>query len=91
MVLTDYYAIVSKNTTTAITLKKYLEPFYEIAIMPTLREISDSCSISLRVQPKDIVNVVDFIKRSDVSESMYDIYKIGKEDGALAIELYGGR
>lgn len=49
----SYYLFTFHSTHDAIASKQYLEKRLSILIMPTLREISNSCGISIRVKEED--------------------------------------
>lgn len=74
----DYYLITFESTHGAIASQKYLEKTMKIVIMPTLREISNSCGISIRVQPENYKEAAEKMEKFTVKD--YHIYSIqGKE------------
>lgn len=72
----EYYVIVFSSTHTAIAAQKYLSSFIKVVIMPTLREISDSCGISIRIIPEDFNKVSLLMKEWKMDENMYHFYHI---------------
>ncbi len=77
----EYYVIVFANTHTAISVEKYLSADFKIAIMPTLREISKSCGISVRLESEDYPTIRERMSSSDFDPTMYHFYHVVKEDG----------
>ena len=50
----DYYLFTFHSSHEAIAAHKKLSEHMQAVIMPTLREISKSCGISVRIEPADI-------------------------------------
>ena len=82
----EYYLIVFANTHTAISVEKFLSADYKIAIMPTLREISKSCGISVRVNPEDFPSVRESLAHSEFDPEMYHYYHVRKENDQNRVE-----
>ena len=70
----DYYLITFVSTHSAISSQKYLGEKIKITIMPTLREISHSCGISIRIKPEDIEVAKEVMANSSIKD--YQIYSI---------------
>lgn len=74
----EYYLFAFESTHGAITSKKNLEKEIDLVMMPTLREISSSCGISLRIEPKDLERAKKLMEESGVTG--YALYFVcGKE------------
>ena len=73
----EYYLITFQSTHDAIVSKQYLGEKLPIVIMPTLREISNSCGISIRVQEGHDKMARELMEKGPVRE--YKIYKIAKD------------
>lgn len=74
----DYYSITFQSTHSAIASEKYLSQAIKVRIMPTLREISNSCGISIRIDPKDYEEAKEKMENFTVED--YHIYFVqGKE------------
>ena len=48
---TEFYVISFENTHSAMEAQKILRPRYSITVIPTLREVSQSCGISVMLPP----------------------------------------
>ena len=71
-----FYLITFENTHTAIQTKKLLTGRMPIRTIPTLREISASCGISIRVEDGYLDALQNFLKTSDLNPKMYELYRI---------------
>lgn len=71
-----YYLITFANTHTAIAAQKYLKERISFQIMPTLREISDSCGISLKVQNDSPETIISLLNSFEAENNLYQIYWI---------------
>lgn len=67
--------------------QSYLDHYAEITVMPTLREISASCGISIRFPEKELKKVVKAMKKLNLSEQMFQIYEIREENGTISTSL----
>lgn len=73
----EYYLITFHSTHAAIGTQKYLTGEGEkIMIMPTLREISASCGISIRVNPQDFTSVLKKMPPPGMEENSFQYYHI---------------
>lgn len=72
----EYYLITFSSTHTAMAMQKHLEGKLRFHVMPTLREISASCGISLKIEsiPYDIL--LEHLKLFSDTQEMYQIYLI---------------
>lgn len=68
-----YYLISFSNTHTAIATQKFFTGKIEFCIMPTLREISHSCGISIRV------NESVLLCKSTAKEYSFPLFQLMKE------------
>ena len=65
-----YYTMAFKSTHSAVAAENYLSKIIEVTVMPTLRSISASCGISLRIEEADITRLVRILKdRPDIINS----------------------
>lgn len=74
----EYYLITFSSTHSAISSQKYLEKIIKVVIMPTLREISNSCGISIRVAREDYIKASEQMKKHTVKD--YHIYYVQKKE-----------
>lgn len=72
----EYYLITFVNTTTAMTAQKSLKGKLDFHIMPTLREISGSCGISMKIQPSALAEAQTYMKELFPASSLYRFYHI---------------
>ncbi|MBU4438153.1 MAG: DUF3343 domain-containing protein [Acetobacterium sp.] len=82
-----YYVITFANTHSAITAQSHLESFAKVSIMPTLREISAGCGISIRFLPEELDHVMAGLKSLGLAEQMFKVYKISEENGTISPSL----
>lgn len=83
----NYCIIAFNNTHGAITTQKYLQEQVKITIMPTLRQISAACGISIRFDPEDLDIVTSLMENFPLDKGMYKIYKIKFENQQYELEL----
>lgn len=82
----SYYLISFSNTHTAIATQKFLSGKIDFCIMPTLREISHSCGISIRINEKELscesitnnypYSLFQLMKEASISSNMFQIYYV---------------
>lgn len=72
----EYYLLTFSNTHGAITAQKYLKDRLSFYVMPTLREISGSCGISLKITGHSIETIRCLMKCFPVNQAMYEIYLV---------------
>ena len=79
-----YYVITFANTHSAITTQAHLDTCARVSIMPTLREISAGCGISIRFEAVEFDPVLTGLKTQGLDKKMYQLYKINEEDGQIS-------
>jgi hypothetical protein len=79
-----YYVITFANTHSAITTQSHLDACAQVSIMPTLREISAGCGISIRFEAAELDKVLAGLKTRGLDEKMYQLYKINEEGGKIS-------
>lgn len=75
----EYYLITFANTNTAMAAQKELKGKLDFHIMPTLREISGSCGISIKIQPSAFEEAKALIRELFPASSLYQFYQITPE------------
>ena len=75
----EYYLITFSSTHAAIAAQKYIEGKINFHVMPTLREISSSCGISLKVESAPYEIIREHMEHFPMGEDMYKIYRITAE------------
>ena len=77
----DFGMITFVSAHAAIRTQQYLERHFKIAVMPTLREISRGCGISLRFAPENLEGIQKRMEAFDLDPEMYSIFRIHLEQG----------
>lgn len=72
----EYYLITFANTNTAMAAQQNLKGKLDFHIMPTLREISGSCGISIKIQPSALEEAKTLLAELFLSSSLYQFYHI---------------
>lgn len=72
----DYYLITFENTHSAMAAQKYLKDKIDFYTIPTLREISASCGISLKIEAIYFEILKKHIQNFPIDNSMYEVYHI---------------
>lgn len=72
----EYYLITFANTNTAMAAQKGLKGKLDFHIMPTLREISGSCGISIKIQPSFLEEAQLLLMELFPASSLYEFYHI---------------
>ena len=82
---TNYYLLSFASTTYALEAQKYLEGSINFTTMPTLRSITVSCGISLRIEIKDFNILIDLLSKNMEIRRKCRLYRITK--GTLIEEI----
>lgn len=82
----DYYLLTFANTHAAMMAEGILKDLFEITIIPTLREISAGCGISISVKTSDIENALKQLKTAKFDETLMDIYRVRHIGGKVCPE-----
>lgn len=83
---TEYYVIAFANTHSAMVADKRLNKKYSIMMIPTLREISAGCGISIKIAPEDIEGVKTEMKNVLFKQSVYKVYAVTTDNGSCCVE-----
>ncbi|MBE6067358.1 MAG: DUF3343 domain-containing protein [Clostridium lundense] len=77
--MTQYYVLVFKNTLDSIKAEKFLkENSINMTIMPTPTGITQSCGISIKINPDDIDKIKELIKENKLTTKAI----FGREESA---------
>lgn len=76
------------NTHTAMMAETLLKNRFKIMIMPTLREISAGCGISIKIEVCDINNVLKHLETAEFDAAQMEVYAIQYTDGTARISKY---
>jgi len=84
-----FYVVTFQSTHHAIKGEKYFkESNLAIKTIPTPREITASCGLSIKFSMEDIKTIEEIIKAQDLSiEGIYEIEKIGFKKSAKKIDF----
>lgn len=78
----EFYVMSFKSTHYAIMAEAKLKS-YSIQMMPTPREITANCGLSLKFDKEDLNNILHEISEWDDYKSMIDIYLLNKESRSI--------
>lgn len=76
----EFYVIAFESTHYAIMVEKKLKDKYNIQTIPTPREITASCGLSIKFQGEILDGIVKELMDQAVDRNMMDIYKIERTD-----------
>lgn len=82
----DFYAIVFFSTTDTIATERKLKKDYKVMIMPTPREISESCGFAIRFGGEETEAILAAMDDVEVDHAIYHLGPKG-EDGKRQCEL----
>ena len=84
--MNDAYLMISfENTHSAIQTERLLEPHFKVATMPTLRTVTQSCGISLRLAAEDYELARKMVAESGLSPEMYAIYLVNSNKNVTVL------
>lgn len=84
--MNDHYLMISfENTHSAIRTERLLEQHFKVATMPTLRTVTQSCGISLRLAAEDYEPARKMVAESGLSPEMYAIYLVDSNKNVLEL------
>ncbi len=80
--LTNYYLFTFKTTSYALKAEKTLKTAnMEFTVIPTLREISTSCGLSIKISPDYYEETEQLLITNKVPiDSVYKVEKLGKKN-----------
>lgn len=77
-----YYLFTFESTHAAIAAQKLLAPL-GVILMPTLREISASCGMSLRTKEELLPKAKELMLASSIDPSLYFLYLVEQEGSKI--------
>jgi len=83
----EFYIIAFSSTHAAIKAEKKLKDKFKVDIIPTPREISASCGISIKFGAEDFDSIIDIIKVDKDEISMYHIVSLGGRKEVMKIRM----
>lgn len=81
----DYLMISFENTHSAIRTERLLEQHFKVVTMPTLRVVTQSCGISLRLAAEDYEPARKMVAESGLSPELYAIYLVNSNKNVLEL------
>ncbi|MDD4834201.1 MAG: DUF3343 domain-containing protein [Lutispora sp.] len=83
----DLFCVIAfSNTHAAVTVQKTLsESGYRIFMMPTLREITAGCGLSVRFSPNDLSEIQKAVSYMNIEPSLHQFYMVDTRMGRCQI------
>ncbi len=81
----NFYVISFSSTHYAIMTEKLLKEKYPITVIPTLREITKSCGLSIKVAPEDFTEVSHTLQQENLDPKLYKIYQVQAINGSRTV------
>lgn len=82
----EFYVIAFESTHYAIMIEKKLKDRYDIQTIPTPREITASCGLSIRFKEEILQDIINELINENVDMSLLNIYKIVRIDSKRKAE-----
>ncbi|WP_458862383.1 DUF3343 domain-containing protein [Acidaminobacterium chupaoyuni] len=82
----NFYIISFENTHTAMLAQKLLKEHYKITVVPTLREISQSCGISVILPELSREEAVSAVQSMQLEKGLYQLYFVCGAPPARTVE-----
>lgn len=86
MTQNPYCLIVFDSTHAAIAAERQLKALNP-AVMPTLRAITASCGMSLRLKPEQAKEAQALLAQSNIDPVLYRFYRVEQENGETRCTL----
>lgn len=84
----EHYLMLSfENTHTAMRAERLLQQHFAVATMPTLRSVTQSCGISLRLAAECYEPVRRMMAENGFDPALYAIYLVDENKNALPLSL----
>lgn len=83
----SYYMLSFNSTHDAISAEKTLAVHIPVQVMPTLRAVSESCGISLRVEEENYAELHGLLQEQLLSKGHYSLYHIRKLEGSSELSV----
>ena len=69
----EYYLLAFNSTHAAVSAEKLLSAQLEVTVMPTLRKITASCGLSLRIEDKDFEKLKAILSANTLDCALYRV------------------
>lgn len=81
----EYFFLSFDSTNYALKAESYLKNNeFSITVMPTPREVSESCGLSIKLNSGGIEKIKEYIGQGEIK--VKGIYRLKKENGARKVE-----
>lgn len=81
-----FYVISFENTHTAMVAQKLLKPNLKFQVIPTLREITLSCGISIMLENISQDAAISAVRALALEDNLYKLFAVTKQNGKTEIE-----
>lgn len=83
----DTYCVIAfGNTHVAVKVQKALDKKgFKIDMMPTLREITAGCGLSIRFAPADLESIKKAVAEMSIEPTLYQYYKVDADMGKCSV------
>ncbi|MEW9121403.1 MAG: DUF3343 domain-containing protein [Thermotaleaceae bacterium] len=78
----EFYVIAFESTHHAMQTEKYLKTKFSIETIPTPREISASCGLSIKFSRDIFADVTDMLKKENRG---YHVFRVERKEGKRQI------
>ncbi|MCD8037401.1 MAG: DUF3343 domain-containing protein [Clostridiales bacterium] len=75
----EYYTMAFNSTHAAVAAEKYLEEKMPVEVMPTLRKITASCGISLRIETENFEKLKQCLDENTEIKKSGSLYFVSGE------------
>jgi hypothetical protein len=72
----EFYVIAFESTHYAIMVEKKLKDNYNIQTIPTPREITASCGLSIKFQGESLDGIIEELISQEINRDMLNVYRI---------------
>lgn len=81
----NYYILAFNSTHDAICAEKALENRLPVQVIPTLRVVSESCGISLRIEEEHFPILEPLLQAQVIEEGRYALYHISPDPAGAGL------
>ncbi|WP_461204812.1 DUF3343 domain-containing protein [Clostridium sp. DL1XJH146] len=68
-----FYVVSFDSTSHAIKTEKLLQKYFKIAVIPTPREITRNCGLSIKIFSLDIEEIINVLKEVKIPYGLYSL------------------
>ncbi len=82
-----FYVVSFDSTSHAIKTEKLLEKYFKIAVIPTPREITRNCGLSIKIFSLEIDNIMNTLKEVTIPFGLYSLSEERIEGKRVLIKI----